>query len=82
VRVKGRHQSVRLYTPCTDTALVARTEEALAAWRAGDWHAARGRWGEIARDWPDDPVARVFLGRLESFAMPSDWDGVTTLESK
>ncbi len=82
VRVKGRSQSVPLFTPCTDAALVAKTEAALAAWSAGDWHGARARWSEIAAGWPEDPVARVFLARLESFSMPSDWDGVTTLESK
>jgi len=82
VRVKGRSQAVPLYTPCTDAALVAKTEAALAAWSSGDWHGARARWSEIATGWPDDPVARVFLTRLESFSMPSDWDGVTTLESK
>ena len=82
VRVKGRQQPVQLFTPCEDAALVAATQEALGAWRRGEWHAARARWGEIAIRWPDDPVARVFLKRLESYAMPTDWDGVTTLDSK
>ncbi len=73
---------MELFTPCADAALTEKTREALEAWRRGDWHQARARWSAIASAWPDDPVARVFLSRLEALAMPASWDGVTTLESK
>jgi adenylate cyclase len=85
VRVKGKHQSVSLYTPCDDPALVERTLPALDAWRRGDWPAAQALWQALARDYPDDPVCAVFLTRLSAWAAegwPSAWDGVWTLGTK
>ncbi len=85
VRVKGRHQAVELFTPCADAALLERSERALEAYRAGRWDEARELWASLARDHPDDPVAKVFVARIEGWAMagwPEPWDGVTTLESK
>ena len=85
VRVKGRNQAVELFTPCVDTALVDRTAEALAAYRAGRWDEAGARWREIGEAWPEDPVAKVFTARLAKWAAsgwPDPWDGVTTLDSK
>ena len=85
VRVKGRSQPVELFTPCDDAALVDRSDRALEAYREGWWDEARSLWESIARDYPDDPVAKVFVERLSAWAAtgwPSPWDGVTTLESK
>jgi adenylate cyclase len=85
VRVKGRHQAVELFTPCDDPALAEKTAAALAAYRAGDWPLARASWQELAKAHPDDPIAPVFLARLEAWAKsgwPDPWDGVTVLESK
>jgi adenylate cyclase len=85
VRVKGRHQAVELFTPCADATLLARGREALEAYRAGRWDETLAQWKALARDYPDDPVAKVFVSRLEAWASagwPAPWDGVTTLESK
>ncbi len=85
VRVKGRSQPVSLYTPCDDAKLAASTAAALAHFRSGRWDDAAASYRAIANDWPDDPVARVFIARLEAWresGWPADWDGVVTLASK
>ncbi len=85
VRVKGKHLGVPIYTPCADVRLKTMSESALAAYREGDWEACQGRWQAVVEAYPDDPVAHAFLARLQSLreaGWPTDWDGVTTLESK
>jgi adenylate cyclase len=85
VRVKGRHQAVELFTPCADPVLLERSEKALEAYRAGRWDEARELWDALARDYPDDAVAKVFAARIAAWSSagwPTPWDGVTTLESK
>jgi adenylate cyclase len=85
VRVKGRSQAVELFTPCADFVLLERSEKALEAYRAGRRDEARALWTTLARDYPDDAVAKVFVSRIDAWSAtgwPSPWDGVTTLESK
>src|SRR6185436_7088509 len=85
VSVKGRKQSVELFTPCDDAALVEQSSAALAAYRAGRWDEARAAWRVFAETYPEDPVAPVFIERLEEWAAegwPQPWDGVTELVSK
>lgn len=85
VRVKGKHLGVPIYTPCDDTQLKAMSESALAAYSEGDWDVCQNRWQAVADAYPDDPVAHAFLSRLRTMraaGWPSQWDGVTTLETK
>lgn len=85
LRVKGKQQGIRVFIPCDDPRLVARSAEALALYRGGDWIASRAAWRSLARDFPDDPVAALFVRRhaiLEAQGWPTDWDGVTVLDSK
>lgn len=85
LRVKGKQQGIKVYSPCADPALCRASTDALALYRAGDWTAARGAWQQLAAQWPDDPVAATFVARLAQMASsgwPQDWDGVTTLDSK
>ncbi|MBZ0093596.1 MAG: adenylate/guanylate cyclase domain-containing protein [Sulfuricellaceae bacterium] len=85
VRVKGKHVGVRIFTPCPDEMLAARTASALAAYQAGDWALAQTLWSDILAAFPGDPVALTFLHRLETYrsaGWPEPWDGITTLESK
>lgn len=85
VRVKGKQVGVGIYTPCQDEKLIAASEAALAAYRDGDWTLARERWQALAADYPEDPVAKTFLKRIDHFqanGFPADWDGTTTLETK
>jgi adenylate cyclase len=85
VRVKGKVQPVELFTPCDDPALAVQTAAALAVYREGDWTKALAQWEALAAAFPDDSVARVFVGRLRLWSRdgwPQPWDGVTTLEAK
>ncbi len=85
VRVKGKQLGVAIYTTCQDEKLIADSESALAAYREGNWTLARERWQALAADYPEDPVAKTFLKRIDNFqasGFPTDWDGTTTLESK
>lgn len=82
VRVKGKAQAVDIFTPCDDLELIAQTERAMAAYRIGDWPAARSAWQLIAQGYPGETLAPVFLGRIEEFERnpPTAWDGSVALE--
>ena len=82
VRVKGKALPVEIFTPCDDARLIELTGAALAAYREGNWPAARDAWQQLAGDYPDDPVAPVFLTRIAEFERhpPPDWDGSVALE--
>lgn len=83
VRVKGKNEAVRLFTPCDDRELIGLTEAALAAYRAQDWGAARRAWAAVLAHAPDDSLPPVFLGRIAHFeAEPpgEGWDGSVALE--
>jgi adenylate cyclase len=85
VRVKGRRGAVELFTPCEDASLVERTVSALALYRNGEWAEAMQAWEALARDYPRDAVADLFVARLRQWSTsgwPAAWDGVTVLESK
>lgn len=85
LRVKGKQQNIKVYSPCIDSALCQASANALALYRTGDWAAARNAWQRLTAQWPDDPVAASFLTRLTQMAdkgWPQNWDGVTTLDSK
>jgi adenylate cyclase len=85
VRVKGRSHSVTLFTPCDDAALLSRSARALEAYRLGKWSEAVALWAALATEYPDDPIAKVFLARLRQWARdgwPDAWDGVFTLQAK
>lgn len=84
VRVKGKHDGTTLYAPCDDETLIGLSATALDAYRKGDFTQALLRWREIAARYPDDPVATVFVARLDSFVdrPPAAWDGITTLDAK
>ena len=85
VRVKGKKNAVGLFTPCDDPALIAKTVDALDAYRRGEWTLAMARWQALADAYPDDPIGKVFLARLRTWAEtrhPDPWDGITELSSK
>ena len=85
VRVKGRHQAVKLFTPCDDPVLAANAATALDAYCRGEWALALAQWQELAQAYPGDPLCAVFLERLRAWSehgWPDPWDGITKLESK
>ena len=90
--VKGKDEPVRVFQPLAlggrlDEAgqrLKQRFEEALSAWRAGDWAAAEAGFRQCLELAPDDGPSRTFLSRLDQIraAPPQDWDGVWRLQTK
>jgi len=85
VIVKGKLTGIRMLTPCDDVALIAISDEALAAYREGKFDAARRDWERLLTLYPEDPVAHVFMGRLDALRLggtPEDWNGVTKLDEK
>jgi adenylate cyclase len=85
VRVKGKNVGITVHTPCEDEALIAVSDEALAAYRASKFDEAEAAWKRLLEKYPRDPVAAVFLERLAEFradGVPDDWDGIHTLDTK
>ena len=93
ILVKGRSEPTNAYTALCETGklteplrdLQTRSEDALEAFRLADWEQARSLFQAIVSEFPDDPVAPVFLNRLEIIAAqgsPENWTGVWQLTSK
>jgi adenylate cyclase len=85
VRVKGKAQAVDVFTVERDPAIVAATEQALAAYREQRWDDAEIHWKDVLALRPDDPVAEVYRERIAHWRQappPPDWDAAYTAESK
>jgi adenylate cyclase len=81
VRVVGRDQPVRLFTP-ERVAPPVGFAQALASYRAGDFDKAYAQFAALA---DGDPIAAAFAERLRGrreAGPPQAWDGITNLESK
>jgi len=64
--------------------LRARYAEGLAAYRAGQWDAARGAFNAGLETSPGDGPSLALLSRIDQLAAnpPPDWDGVWQMEHK
>ncbi|MBV8466300.1 MAG: HAMP domain-containing protein [Burkholderiales bacterium] len=93
VRVMGKSEPVQIYEllglagQVSETRLALRTtfERGLAAYRRREWDAARGEFEACLQLEPEDGPAKVFIARLDRFAVqaPADgWDGIWNLEAK
>jgi adenylate cyclase len=85
VRVKGRRESVEIYTPENEAAIVEKTEAAIALYRARDWDGAERVFRAVAELRPGDGLASEYLGRIERHrcqGVDADWDGTFVLDSK
>lgn len=83
VRVKGKQESVEIFTPSNDETLNALTLKAAAEYAARNWDTSVKAWEEILSFYPGDGVARVHLTRIADFrseAPPDGWDGSVALE--
>lgn len=84
VRVKGKNEPVRIFTPCEDPRLIQLTATALTAYREQRWPEARAAWNEVRTHAPGDSVAEVFLERIAEFEITPpggpEWDGSVALE--
>lgn len=98
VAVKGKIRGVKIYqllaassaepdiaAGSDDLKLKELTEKAFAAYVSRDFRAARERYSELGKAFPEDAVARIYIERCEEYLMnppPADWDGVTHMKTK
>ena len=93
VRVKGKHQPVRIFeplgplneVPALEQALVARWHSVLQAVRGQQWTVAREALALLERDDPGRLLYALYQERLDDWqANPPgpDWDGAQTFTSK
>ncbi|QFY90580.1 adenylate/guanylate cyclase domain-containing protein [Magnetovirga frankeli] len=82
VKVKGKQKAIKIYTPCDDLSLTEMTYQALNAYLSQHWSEAEAQWRKIQQDYPEDPLPKVFIPRIQRLqqAPPEDWDGATPLE--
>lgn len=92
IKVKGKKKPVAIYqvlAPIEERPqyadLVDRFEEALAAYRAGDWAAATKFFQALHADYPKDGPTSTFNARCAAFATEPPqgaWDGVYEMTTK
>ncbi|MFB6346519.1 MAG: CHASE2 domain-containing protein [bacterium] len=93
ITVKGKDQPVRVYELLgrkgevgqDQMELKERFEEALEKYRQQEWEDAIEQFEALRQDFPDDPVADVFLERCQQYQdepPPEDWDGVHRMKTK
>jgi len=93
VKVKGKNEPVPIFEPLAlDAELdpsrrnaLERWHAALASVRAQQWDLAESVIRQLQRDFPQDGLYTLYLGRIAYYRdhppLP-DWDGVTTFETK
>jgi adenylate cyclase len=73
VKVKGKSQAVRVYTPCADAVLCRLSAEALDAFAQRDWSGARAGFEALQRALPGDLAVGRLMQRLErACAVPKE----------
>ena len=93
VRVKGKAQSVNIYTPWAEQSQasslnaeeLACWQQVLAAYRAQDWAQCGRSLAALRHQAPGSALYALYASRLEEMMSrppPSDWDGATHFETK
>jgi adenylate cyclase len=90
--VKGKTHPVEVFTALgprsagtSEPAWLARHEEAVRAYRRGDFDAAEVAWLDVLAAEPGDPLASVFFARcaaLRENPPPGEWTGIFTMPGK
>ncbi len=92
VVAKGKTRPIEVFTVLSERtpgvaepAWLARHEEAVRAYRAGDFPAAESAWREVFADQPGDALSTIFLARcaeLRSHPPGTEWTGVFKMRGK
>lgn len=92
VTVKGKVRPVVLYEPLAligeqtheQERLASHTQEAWAAYQAGDFSECLKRYEEIRQLFPTDPVATLYIERIKIIQKnpPKNWDGIFSINTK
>jgi adenylate cyclase len=83
VIVKGKSEPVDIYTPSADARVNDTSARAIAAYWTRRWDESEALWREVARAQPGDPIASLYLERIERWRVASpghDWSGAAELE--
>ena len=90
--VKGKTQPVEVFTAlgprqpgAPEPAWLARHEEAVRAYRRGDFDTAEAAWLDVLAAEPGDALASVFFARcaaLRENPPPGEWTGIFTMPGK
>ena len=64
--------------------VVAVWDEALAAYRAGNWAVAEAKLNEVLAVLPEDGPSKTLLERIAEFKLvaPEKWDGIWRFKEK
>ena len=93
VRVKGKHEPVRIYeligrpgdVDADALAAIQQFEAGLVSYRHRQWQAAIEAFTGVLRLRPTDAPSRLYLERCQAYQQtppPDDWDGVYTMTHK
>lgn len=93
VRVKGKHEPVRIYeligrpgdVDADTLAAIQQFEAGLVSYRNRQWQAAIEAFTGVLRLRPADAPSRLYLERCQMYQQtppPDDWDGVYTMTHK
>lgn len=90
LRVKGKQLPVECFTVIRAEEALSRQAEldeyhkALAQYFEGDFAAAKPRFSDLQKNFPDMLLYRIYSERVNQLlaSPPQDWDGVWTLDSK
>jgi adenylate cyclase len=90
VAVKGRKEGVKIYTarrsvPAPEKEAWDLHNQGMIEYYSRSFPAAAGRFQEVLRILPGDPVAPMLLKRCDAYARnppPADWDGVEVMTHK
>lgn len=83
VRVKGKTQSIDIFTFEDNPALGPEVAKAIEAYRNCRWQEADSAWQQLMDDDATAGIARVYLGRIRRFQEQppaADWDGSVALD--
>ena len=64
VIVKGKSESIAVYTPCTDTDLITGSSTAVESFYTQQWDASEAAFRSVLLAKPDDTSAKRFLDRI------------------
>jgi adenylate cyclase len=80
VRVKGKRESIEIYSPTDDPTLASRSLLAFAAYRQSEWNRAEAVWGEVLDIAPGDRLASLYLERIATHRQMEDADPDQTMK--
>ena len=94
IAVKGKSKAIKIYELLTEhnspeaekfAKFAKGFENIYEIFLKREWQKAKDLFAERFKEYPDDFVCKLYIKRCEQFLMeepPSDWNGVTKLETK